>query len=87
VTELQKYLAEEVAEDVADGILTRREAMQRLGVLGFTASAAAAMLAAKAEARRPPRGEARVTAVAVARPTTGRRSTPCRSPSRGPAAS
>jgi carboxymethylenebutenolidase len=60
VTELQKYLAEEVAEDVADGILTRREAMQRLGVLGFTASAAAAMLAAKAEAaptapRRGPR--------------------------------
>ena len=31
MTEIQKYLAEEVAEDHADGIITRREAMRRLG--------------------------------------------------------
>ena len=31
MTELQKYLAEEVAEDHVDGIITRREAMRRLG--------------------------------------------------------
>ena len=34
MTEIQKYLAEEVAEDLADGIITRREAMRRLGLLG-----------------------------------------------------
>jgi carboxymethylenebutenolidase len=46
MTELQRYLAEEVAEDHADGILTRREAMRRLGLLGVTGGAATAMLAA-----------------------------------------
>jgi len=46
MTELQRYLAEEVAEDHADGILTRREALRRLGLLGVTGAAAASMLAA-----------------------------------------
>jgi len=46
MTELQRYLAEEVAEDHADGILTRREAMRRLGLLGVTGAAATTMLAA-----------------------------------------
>jgi carboxymethylenebutenolidase len=36
MTELQRYLAEEVAEDHADGIITRREAMRRLGGIGET---------------------------------------------------
>jgi carboxymethylenebutenolidase len=45
VTQLQKYLAEEVAEDLSDGIISRREAMRRLGLLGLSASAAAALLA------------------------------------------
>ena len=44
MTEIQKYLAEEVAEDLADGIITRREAMRRLGLLGLTASAASGLL-------------------------------------------
>jgi carboxymethylenebutenolidase len=48
VTELQRYLAEEVAEDHADGIITRREAMRRLGLLGVSGSAAVAMLGAAA---------------------------------------
>lgn len=48
MTELQKYLAEEVAEDHADGIITRREAMRRLGLLGVAGSAAAGMLGAAA---------------------------------------
>jgi carboxymethylenebutenolidase len=55
MTELQRYLAEEVAEDHADGIVTRREAMRRLGLLGVTGAAASAMLAefaASAEASR-----------------------------------
>src|SRR6185295_11608002 len=46
MTELQRYLAEEVAEDHADGIITRREAMRRLGLLGLGASAATTMLTA-----------------------------------------
>jgi carboxymethylenebutenolidase len=45
MTELQKYLAEEVAEDLADGIITRREAMRRLGLMGVTGAAASALLA------------------------------------------
>jgi carboxymethylenebutenolidase len=53
MTELQRYLAEEVAEDHADGIITRREAMRRLGLLGVTGAAASSLLAAGgAEASR-----------------------------------
>jgi carboxymethylenebutenolidase len=51
MTELQKYLAEEVAEDHADGIITRREALRRLGLMGVGAIAASAMLAADAAAQ------------------------------------
>ena len=50
MTEIQKYLAEEVAEDLADGIITRREAVRRLGLLGLTAAAASALLARFASA-------------------------------------
>ena len=50
MTEIQKYLAEEVAEDLADGIITRREAMRRLGLLGVSGAAASALLAAGAAA-------------------------------------
>ena len=54
MTELQRYLAEEVAEDHADGIITRREAVRRLGLLGVTGSAALGLLgAAAAEAAKP----------------------------------
>jgi carboxymethylenebutenolidase len=60
MTELQRYLAEEVAEDHADGILTRREAVRRLGLLGVTGAAATSLLAsfapgAGAAAGSPPR--------------------------------
>jgi carboxymethylenebutenolidase len=44
MTELQRYLAEEVAEDHADGIITRREVVRRLGLLGVGAGAAATLL-------------------------------------------
>jgi carboxymethylenebutenolidase len=46
MTELQRYLAEEVAEDHADGIITRREAIRRLGLLGVTGATATSLLAA-----------------------------------------
>jgi len=45
VTQLHTYLAEEVAEDLSDGIISRREAMRRLGLLGLSVPAAAALLA------------------------------------------
>ena len=51
MTELERYLAEEVAEDHVDGIITRREAMRRLGMLGLSTAAASAMIAAEAQAR------------------------------------
>jgi carboxymethylenebutenolidase len=45
VTELQRYLAEEIAEDHADGLVSRREALRRLGLLGLGGTAAATLLA------------------------------------------
>jgi carboxymethylenebutenolidase len=43
---LRSYLREEIAQDFADGYLTRREAMRRLGLLGLSVTGAAALLAA-----------------------------------------
>ena len=51
MTELQRYLAEEVVEDHQDGIITRREAMRRLGLLGLGTAAASALLARAAGLR------------------------------------
>jgi carboxymethylenebutenolidase len=45
VTPLQRYIAEEIATDHADGLLSRREAMRRLGLLGLSAAAATALIA------------------------------------------
>jgi len=42
----RQYLAGEVAEDHAQGRMTRREALRRLGMMGFSAMGAAALLAA-----------------------------------------
>jgi carboxymethylenebutenolidase len=56
MTELQQYLAEEVVEDHADGIVTRREAMRRLGLLGVSAAVAASLLTGSAQAGRRHKG-------------------------------
>ena len=56
MTELERYLAEEVAEDHVDGIITRREAMRRLGMLGLSTAAASSMIAAEAHARATGKG-------------------------------
>ncbi len=45
MNEIQKYLAEEVAEDLVDGIINRREAIRRLGLMGVTGAAATGLLA------------------------------------------
>jgi carboxymethylenebutenolidase len=42
----ERYLAEEVAIDHADGVLSRREALRRLALLGLGVPAASALLAA-----------------------------------------
>ena len=45
MTEMQRYLAEEVAEDLTDGLISRREAIRRLGLLGVTGTAVTGLLA------------------------------------------
>ena len=45
MTEMERYLAEEIAVDHADGIISRREALRRLGLMGLGAAAASSMLA------------------------------------------
>jgi carboxymethylenebutenolidase len=46
VEAFQRYLAEEIAFDHADGLIVRREALRRLSMLGLGLPAAAALLAA-----------------------------------------
>ena len=60
MTEFQRYLAEEIAEDHADGLVTRREALRRLGLLGLSGVAALSLLAAATadQARAMTRGAA-----------------------------
>src|SRR5262245_42855482 len=43
---LKDYLAQEVALDCEAGLLSRREALRRLGLMGVTGAAAAMLLAA-----------------------------------------
>jgi carboxymethylenebutenolidase len=45
MTQLQEYLASEVAEDYAQGSCSRREAMRRLALLGLGTATASALLA------------------------------------------
>jgi len=50
---LHDYLAGEVGEDWADGIISRREALRRLALLGLTVGSAVALLEACAPAGGP----------------------------------
>ncbi|MCK0174107.1 dienelactone hydrolase family protein [Mycolicibacterium sp. F2034L] len=65
MTPLQQYIAEEIATDHVDGLLTRREAIRRLGLLGMGAGAAAALIAACGQNRQP-EAEAPVTSSGAA---------------------
>ena len=49
MTPLQRYIAEEIATDHVDGLLSRREALRRLALLGVSAGAASALIAACSE--------------------------------------
>jgi carboxymethylenebutenolidase len=53
VTPLQRYIAEEIATDHVGGLLTRREAMRRLALLGMSTAAAATLIAACAKQEEP----------------------------------
>lgn len=46
MNEIERYLAEEIAIDHADGLITRRDALRRLALLGVAATTAGALLAA-----------------------------------------
>jgi carboxymethylenebutenolidase len=52
VTQFSAYLTSEVVEDYSDGVIGRREAMRRLGLLGVGVATAAPLLAA-CDAGRP----------------------------------
>jgi carboxymethylenebutenolidase len=74
MTEIQQDRAEEVAEDLADGIISRREAVRRLGLLGVTGAAATGLLTtfaagapAAAEVSSAKRGAAETSWAPVAR--------------------
>jgi carboxymethylenebutenolidase len=50
---LQRYIAEEIATDHVDGLLSRREALRRLALLGVGTAAATALIAACSQNREP----------------------------------
>ncbi|HEX2043175.1 MAG TPA: dienelactone hydrolase family protein [Acidimicrobiales bacterium] len=64
---LRDYLAGEVAQDFADGLLTRREALRRLGLLGLSLTGASALLAACGDG-----GDGDVATLPTAAPPTSR---------------
>jgi carboxymethylenebutenolidase len=53
VTPLQRYIAEEIATDHVDGLLSRREALRRLALLGLGTAAATALIVACSESKKP----------------------------------
>jgi carboxymethylenebutenolidase len=69
VTPLQRYIAEEIATDHVDGLLSRREALRRLGLLGISATAASALIAACGD-KRPAQTEASAPSSTTAPTTT-----------------
>ena len=63
---LRNYLVGEVAEDFVDGLLSRREALRRLGLLGLSVSSATALLAACGDGGGGQPGSAGATSTAAA---------------------
>jgi carboxymethylenebutenolidase len=67
---LARYIAEEIATDHVDGLLSRREALRRLGLMGVGTAAATALIAACGE-RQPVSSPAPSTADIPAAPPPG----------------
>jgi carboxymethylenebutenolidase len=80
VTPLQRYIAEEIATDHVDGLLSRREAMRRLALLGVSAAGATALIAACSTDR-----SAAPTSTSAAGTTAGGSSAPTSAAAAGPA--
>ena len=72
MTPLQRYIAEEIATDHVDGLMSRREAMRRLALLGVGTAAATALIAACGENKQ---GTADSTASSSGPPPSGPPST------------
>ncbi|MCV7290376.1 dienelactone hydrolase family protein [Mycolicibacterium wolinskyi] len=53
MTPLQRYIAEEIATDHLDGLLSRREALRRLALLGLSTAAATSLIAACSSTQQP----------------------------------
>lgn len=69
MTPLQRYIAEEIATDHVDGLLSRREALRRLSLLGIGAAAATSLIAACGQNQRSTPGDA--TPSSAAEPDSG----------------
>lgn len=61
MTSLRQYIAEEIATDHVDGLLTRREALRRLALLGLGSGAAAALIAACGDGKTQRSGSSSAT--------------------------
>ncbi|WP_167101147.1 dienelactone hydrolase family protein [Mycobacterium sp. DL592] len=70
MTEFQRYIAEEIATDHVDGLLSRREAVRRLALLGMGTAAASALIAACGQTR-PATPAASTSASAPTTPAPG----------------
>ncbi|MGI9163983.1 MAG: dienelactone hydrolase family protein [Mycobacterium sp.] len=68
MTPLSRYIAEEIATDHVDGLLSRREALRRLALLGVGTTAAAALIAACGDKRSAAPAGTRSTATSVGPP-------------------
>ena len=70
---MQRYIAEEIAIDHVDGLLSRREAMRRLALLGLGTAAASALIAAcgAGGTKQPPGSTSGPTTGSPTGPTTG----------------
>jgi len=80
---LRSYLVGEVAEDFADGLLPRREALRRLGLLGLGLGSASALLAACGSPAAPGTAAPSATASAPAAPKVPAGPPPGRGPGVG----
>lgn len=67
VTPLQRYIAEEIATDHVDGLLSRREALRRLALIGVGTAAATALITACGQPREQ---ETAPTSDSATSPTT-----------------
>jgi carboxymethylenebutenolidase len=61
VTPLQRYIAEEIATDHVDGLLSRREALRRLALLGVGTAAATALIVSCSQNKQQKVSEAPAT--------------------------